>query len=159
MKTQLRTLPNTLGLTNIFNPRSNTAIFSKSDDNSIEDEKQLDYFKFAEKVNARSAMQGIVWGSVGTAMTGKSVGQQLISGNPNSGYYLDPQTLLGFAIVVGLVTLGTAFTSSISPNNELIEKSAKYNIKGFTSKAEITNGRLAMLGFIALLLSGAFIVN
>jgi len=159
MKTQLRTLPNTLGLTNIFNPLSNTAIFSKSDDNSIEDEKQLDYFKFAEKVNARSAMQGMVWGSVGTAMTGKSVGLQLISGNPDSGYYLDPQSLLGFAVVVGLVTLGTAFTSSISPNNELIEKSAKYNIKGFTSKAELTNGRLAMIGFTILLVSGLLQIN
>ena len=52
-----------------------------------------------------------------------------------------------------------SFDKHLSPDNELIEKSAKYNIKGFTPKAELTNGRLAMLGFVALLLSGAFMAN
>lgn len=119
----------------------------------------IDYFKFAEKVNGRSAMQGFVWGSFGTAMSGKSVGQQLITGDSTNGYYLEPNALLGISLVVGLVTLGTALTSVISPDNQLIEKSSKYNIKGFTPKAELTNGRLAMLGFIAMLISGAFITN
>ena len=173
MKTQINTLPFANGI-KAFTPipRVNTALYAKrsegdylarfkpTSNNSDEDGAEpIDYFKFAEKVNGRSAMQGFVWGSLGTAMTGKSVGQQLIAGNVDSGYYLEPQALLGFAVVVGLVTLGTALTSTISPDNELIEKSAKYNIKGFTPKAELTNGRLAMLGFVALLLSGAFMAN
>jgi hypothetical protein len=159
MKTQLRTLPNTLGLTNIFNPRSNTAIFSKFNDDEIDSKQELDYFQFAEKVNARSAMQGFVWGTMGTAITGKSINEQVIVGNSDIGYNVDPHAILGFVLVVGMVTLGTALTSIISPNNKYIDESAKYNLKGFTPKAEVTNGRLAMIGFTILLVSGLLQIN
>ena len=165
MKTQINTkslMPTRYLGNKIFMP--NTRLYCSKKDDIIDvgndsEPNAIDYFKFAEKVNGRSAMQGFVWGSVGTAMSGKSVGQQLIAGDATNGYYLEPNALLGISLVVGLVTLGTALTSIISPDNELIEKSSKYNIRGFTPKAELTNGRLAMLGFIAMLVSGAFIAN
>jgi hypothetical protein len=81
------------------------------------------YLRFAEKLNGRCAMQGVVW-SAAEAMTGN--------------HQFDTLYLIG---VTGAVALGTAMT--YSPDEELT-----YSV--FTPETELLNGRAAMLGMAAL---------
>ena len=87
--------------------------------------------RFAEVLNGRAAMQGVLWGSLNWMMTGKNVIQQVE----------DP----GYAIAATGVVTTLALASLFTVENFSTEK-----IGAFTPDAELKNGRLAMLGFIAL---------
>ena len=51
--------------------------------------------------------------------------------------------VLEFAVVTGLVTLGTVITS-------VVKDASEYTSETFTNDAEMTNARLAMVGFFIL---------
>ena len=87
--------------------------------------------RFAEVLNGRAAMQGFLWGSLNWMMTGENVIQQIE----------DPL----YAIAASGVVTTLAWASMITSENFSTEK-----IGAFTPDAELKNGRLAMLGFIAL---------
>ena len=87
--------------------------------------------RFAEVLNGRAAMQGVLWGSLNWMMTGENVIQQIE----------DPMYAVAATGVVTTLALASLFTAE----NFSIEK-----IGVFTPDAELKNGRLAMLGFIAL---------
>ena len=87
--------------------------------------------RFAEVLNGRAAMQGVLWGSLNWMMTGENVIQQIE----------DPLYAIAATGVVTTLALASLFTAE----NFTTEK-----IGAFTPDAELKNGRLAMLGFIAL---------
>ena len=87
--------------------------------------------RFAEVLNGRAAMQGVLWGSLNWMMTGENVIQQIE----------DPV----YAIAASGVVTTLAWASMITSENFSTEK-----IGAFTPEAELKNGRLAMLGFTAL---------
>jgi len=87
--------------------------------------------RFAEVLNGRAAMQGVLWGSLNWMMTGENVIQQIE----------DPV----YAIAASGVVTTLAWASMITSENFSTEK-----IGAFTPEAELKNGRLAMIGFIAL---------
>ena len=88
--------------------------------------------RFAEVLNGRAAMQGVLWGSLNWMMTGKNVIQQVE----------DP----GYAIAATGVVTTLALASLFTAENFSTDK-----IGAFTPEAELKNGRLAMLGFTTLL--------
>ena len=87
--------------------------------------------RFAEVLNGRAAMQGVLWGSLNWMMTGENVIQQIE----------DPLYAIAATGVVTTLALASLFTA---------ENFSTEKIGAFTPEAEIKNGRLAMLGFIAL---------
>ena len=88
--------------------------------------------RFAEVLNGRAAMQGVLWGSLNWMMTGENVIQQIE----------DPLYAIAATGVVTTLALASLFTA---------ENFSTDKIGAFTPEAELKNGRLAMLGFIALL--------
>lgn len=88
--------------------------------------------RFAEVLNGRAAMQGVLWGSLNWMMTGENVIQQIE----------DPMYAVAATGVVTTLALASLFTAE----NFTTEK-----IGAFTPEAELKNGRLAMLGFTTLL--------
>ena len=88
--------------------------------------------RFAEVLNGRAAMQGVLWGSLNWMMTGENVIQQIE----------DPLYAIAASGVVTTLALASLFTA---------ENFSTEKIGAFTPEAEIKNGRLAMLGFTALL--------
>ena len=87
--------------------------------------------RFAEVLNGRAAMQGVLWGSLNWMMTGENVIQQVE----------DPVYAIAATGVVTTLALASLFTA---------ENFSTEKIGAFTPDAELKNGRLAMLGFIAL---------
>ena len=87
--------------------------------------------RFAEVLNGRAAMQGFLWGSLNWMMTGENVIQQIE----------DPAYAIAATGVVTTLALASLFTA---------ENFSTEKIGAFTPEAELKNGRLAMLGFIAL---------
>lgn len=90
------------------------------------------FMRFAEKVNGRCAMQGVVWGGVNYASTHASIAQQMS----------DPKDILPAVAVAGAITLGTAFTSGVI---EMDVKDTDDTI--WTDDAEVLNSRVAMVAF------------
>ena len=87
--------------------------------------------RFAEVLNGRAAMQGVLWGSLNWMMTGENVIQQVE----------DPAYAIAATGVVTTLALASLFTA---------ENFSTEKIGAFTPEAELKNGRLAMLGFMAL---------
>ena len=87
--------------------------------------------RFAEVLNGRAAMQGVLCGSLNWMMTGENVIQQIE----------DPLYAIAATGVVTTLALASLFTA---------ENFSTEKIGAFTPDAELKNGRLAMLGFIAL---------
>ena len=87
--------------------------------------------RFAVVLNGRAAMQGVLWGSLNWVMTGENVIQQIE----------DPMYAVAATGVVTTLALASLFTA---------ENFSTEKIGAFTPDAELKNGRLAMLGFIAL---------
>ena len=105
--------------------------------------KEPRYLEFAELVNSRCAMQGFIWGSVREALTGNTILEQVVAKSDTGAIDINPEGILLYSTIVGLVSLGTAFTYF---NND-----ANTSFKQFTSEAELVNGRTAMIGFALLL--------
>ena len=105
--------------------------------------EDLDYIKFAEIVNGRCAMQGFIWGSVKEAMTHNTIMEQLVTKTSDGNFDINAMGALEFSVIVFLVTLGTVFTS-------VVKDASGYSSETFTTDAEMTNSRLAMVGFFIL---------
>ena len=88
--------------------------------------------RFAEVVNGRAAMQGMLWGSMNWAMSGENILQQVD----------DPMYA---AAATGVVT--TLAAASLVTVKDFTDE----EFWSFTPEAELKNGRLAMLGFTTLL--------
>jgi len=101
-------------------------------DSKSEPEPYQPQTRFAEVLNGRAAMQGVLWGSLNWMMTGENVIQQIE----------DPLYAIAATGVVTTLALASLFTAE----NFTTEK-----IGAFTPEAELNNGRLAMLGFTTLL--------
>lgn len=94
-----------------------------------------------EVINGRAAMLGIVTAYLVEASTGESVIQQIAR---------HPAASLEFLVVVALVTLG-----SMVPVYKNLEGSKVAAGSPFQPKSEEINGRAAMIGFAALLITEA----
>lgn len=93
----------------------------------------MKFLRFAEKVNGRCSMQGVVWGSVNYAQTHASILQQMSS----------PKDILPAVAVAGAITLGTAITSGIL--DLAVKEQPEDTI--WTDDAEVLNSRVAMIAF------------
>ena len=88
--------------------------------------------RFAEVVNGRAAMQGVLWGSLNWMMSGENIIQQ----------FEDPMYAVAATGVVSTLAVASLITSKDFDDEEYWS---------FTPEAELKNGRLAMLGFATLL--------
>ena len=100
------------------------------------------FLRFAEKVNGRCAMQGMMWGGINAVCTHHSILQQAS----------DPMSILATAGVVGAVTLGTAITSGISEKE--VPEADPHSV--WTAEAEELNARVAMIAFPVLAIATSF---
>ena len=96
----------------------------------------IKFMRFAEKVNGRCAMQGVVWGGVNYASTHTSIVQQMS----------DPRDILPAVAVAGAITLGTAFTSGVIDMG-VKDQSVPDDDTVWTDDAEVLNSRVAMVAF------------
>lgn len=129
-------------------PLKRISIRSMQTKNQITETTTPSYFEFAEKVNGRAAQQGFIWGAVNEAYTGNDVKEQLFNIAQSGNIDINYDDVFNAIIVIGLITLGTAITT-IVPNDDLENKSRNL-APIFTDEAELINGRIAMLGFVAL---------
>jgi hypothetical protein len=88
--------------------------------------------RFAEVVNGRAAMQGILWGSLDWMRSGENIIQQAE----------DPMYVAAATGVVTTLAVASLVTLKDFGDEEYWS---------FTPEAELKNGRLAMLGFTTLL--------
>lgn len=96
------------------------------------DSGMLKTARFAEIVNGRAAMQGVLWGSLDWMMSGENIIQQAE----------DPMYVAAATGVVTALAVGSLVT---------LKDFGKEEYWSFTPEAELKNGRLAMLGFTTLL--------
>lgn len=109
-------------------PRASTKIPVKG----ALDTGMLKTARFAEVVNGRAAMQGVLWGSLDWMMSGENIIQQAE----------DPMYVAAATGVVTALAVGSLVT---------LKDFGKEEYWSFTPEAELKNGRLAMLGFTTLL--------
>jgi hypothetical protein len=88
--------------------------------------------RFVETVNGRAAMQGVLWGSLDWVRSGENILQQCE----------DPMYAVAATGVVTTLAVASLIT---------VKDFGKEEYWSFTPEAELKNGRLAMLGFTALL--------
>jgi hypothetical protein len=95
-----------------------------------------------EVINCRLAMLGFVWAVVAERLTGQTVFQQVTNaGQPGLFYFLAVVQLFTYASMVPIMSGESTDARSFGP---------------FTAKAERWNGRIAMLGFLGLVVTEAF---
>lgn len=95
-----------------------------------------------ETINGRLAMLGFVWAVVVERMTGLTVLQQLTdAGQPGLLYFLGAVQLLTYASLVPIMSGESTDARKFGP---------------FTAQAERWNGRVAMIGFLGLVLTELF---
>ena len=103
----------------------------------------MKFLRFAEKVNGRCAMQGVVWGGVNYTQTHQSFLHQM--SNPNDA--------LAAVAVAGAITLGTAITSDILD----LEVKDQPDDTIWTDDAEVLNSRVAMVAFPLLAIASGIL--
>jgi hypothetical protein len=113
---------------NVKTPRASTKVPVKG----ALDTGMLKAARFAEVVNGRAAMQGVLWGSLDWMRSGENIIQQAE----------DPMYAAAATGVVTTLAAASLITVKDFGNEEFWS---------FTPEAELKNGRLAMLGFITLL--------
>jgi hypothetical protein len=113
---------------NVKTPRASTKIPVKG----ALDTGLVKTARFAEVVNGRAAMQGVLWGSLDWMMSGENIIQQAE----------DPMYVAAATGVVTALAVGSLVT---------LKDFGKEEYWSFTPEAELKNGRLAMLGFTTLL--------
>jgi len=94
-----------------------------------------------EVINCRLAMLGMVWAFAAEKLTGLSVAEQLF--NPSTSglvYFVGAVQLFTYASIVPIMNGESTDARSFGP---------------FTARAERWNGRLAMLGFLSLVITEA----
>ena len=99
--------------------------------------RPVPYFKVAELINARSAMMGFTAGAGKLILDNQGVLDQVY----------DPSNDLGAVLTVAAVTGGTLV--SLQERINMQDKETEETL--WTPEAEILNGRMAMLGILALL--------
>ena len=103
----------------------------------------------AELINSRAAMLGIVAAAGSEILSGQSVWSQI------AGKYIDGEVVekahgnstLYFGAIVVIITMASLAPKFLGDNPKAEEK----EFGPFTATAETINGRLAMMGFISLL--------
>ncbi|KAL3689979.1 hypothetical protein R1sor_016288 [Riccia sorocarpa] len=95
-----------------------------------------------ETINGRLAMVGIVWAAIAEKMSGLTVFDQLYTQGTGLVYYVALVPLIAYASIVPMLNGESTDARQSGP---------------FTAKAERWNGRLAMIGFLSLLLTENFI--
>ncbi|KAG6555708.1 hypothetical protein Mapa_002945 [Marchantia paleacea] len=94
-----------------------------------------------ETINGRLAMVGIVWAAIAERLSGLTVFDQLYTQGTGLVFYVAVVPLIAYASIVPMLNGESTDARSIGP---------------FTARAERWNGRLAMLGFLSLLLTEQF---
>ena len=92
--------------------------------------KKNSYIRYAEKVNGRAAMQGMLWGAVNFAHSHTGIVDQLKM----------PMNDLAMVGVVGAVAVGTAFTHDVD------DVPTKFS-GVFSDEVETLNAQVAMASF------------
>ncbi|KAG6557895.1 hypothetical protein Mapa_000072 [Marchantia paleacea] len=95
-----------------------------------------------ETINGRLAMVGIVWAAIAEKVSGLTVFDQLYTHGTGLVFYVALVPLIAYASIVPILNGESTEARSYGP---------------FTARAERWNGRLAMLGFLSLLLTENFI--
>ncbi|KAL3688260.1 hypothetical protein R1sor_014569 [Riccia sorocarpa] len=96
----------------------------------------------SETINGRLAMVGIVWAAIAEKMSGLPVFSQLYTQGTRLVYYVALVALIEYASIVLMLNGESTDVQNPGP---------------FTARAERWNGRLAMIGFLSLLLTENFI--
>ncbi|KAL2643271.1 hypothetical protein R1flu_010858 [Riccia fluitans] len=95
-----------------------------------------------ETINGRLAMVGIVWAAIAERMSGLTVFDQLYTQGTGLVFYVAIVPLIAYASIVPMLNGESTDARRFGP---------------FTARAERWNGRLAMLGFLALLFTENYI--
>jgi Chlorophyll A-B binding protein len=103
---------------------------------------------FAELINGRAAMLGVIAAAASEAMTGQTVWSQI------AGKYVDGQTVetahgMSTFYFFAIVVIGTMAT--LAPKLFENQQPKDREFGPFKASAEMLNGRAAMLGFASLL--------
>lgn len=107
------------------------------------------WYVCAELINSRAAMLGIVAAAGSEIISGQSVWSQI------AGKYIDGEvvekahgnSILYFGAIVVIITMASLAPKFLGDNPKAEEK----EFGPFTATAETINGRVAMMGFISLL--------
>ncbi|KAL2613147.1 hypothetical protein R1flu_024839 [Riccia fluitans] len=122
---------------------SKEEILQNQETNQSEKQSHLRFrWSCTETINGRLAMVGIVWAAIAEKTSGLTVFHQLHTQGTGLVYYIALVPLIAYASIVPMLNGESTDARSFGP---------------FTARAERWNGRLAMIGFLSLLLTESFI--